>query len=143
MNEARIHRSGAALLWALVVLSVLGVTSAVAVREFATARQTLVMRQNRIQAEWLARAGAEMAVARLFANGDYAGETVEPIASAAVHITVEKDATKPSVYRIGSEVTFPVGDYRAVHFTLHRTATRRAEGGKVTVELKDANQNPP
>jgi type II secretory pathway pseudopilin PulG len=137
------RRSGAALLWALVVLSVLGVTSAVAVREFATARRTIAMQQNRIQAEWLARSGAELAVAHLLADDKYSGETIEPIANSAVRIAVEKDAAKPNVYRIKCDVTFPTDDYRAVHPAVIRTATRRTDGGKVTVDLAARSDAPP
>lgn len=128
-------RRGAALIWVVVVLAVLGVTSAVAVREFVTARQMLAMRQNRLQAEWLARSGAEIAVARLLADDKYAGETIELIPTGPVRVTVEKDAAKPNTYRIGCAATYPTGDYRAVHFALTRTATRKADGGKVTVKL--------
>jgi hypothetical protein len=128
-------RSGAALLWALVVLSVLGATSALAAKEFATAHRLLAMRQNRIQAEWLARSGAEIAVARLLAEDGYTGGSVEPLPSGPVVITVEKDAAKPGTYHIRCEATFPTDDYRAVHYVLTRTATRRTDGGKVTVDL--------
>ena len=130
-----IPRRGAALLWTLVVLSVLGTMSILVTKEFATARRVLDMRQNRIQAEWLARSGAEFAVARLLADEGYTGGSVEPLPAGPVNIKVEKDVAKPGVYRIQCEATFPTGDYRAVHFALTRTATRRAEGGKVTVKL--------
>lgn len=137
------RRSGVALLWALLVLSVLGVTSAVAVREFATARRTVAMQKNRRQAEWLARSGAELAVARLLSDDKYPGETIEPIANGAVRIAVEKDAAKPDVYSIRCEVTFPTADYRAVHSTHTRTATRRTDGGKVTIDLHAGSDAPP
>jgi hypothetical protein len=137
------RRSGAALLWALVVLSVLGVMSAVAAKTFGAARRTLAMRQNRIQAEWLARSGAEIAVARLLADENYTGGSVEPLSAASVLITVEKDAAKPGVYRIRCETTFPTGDYRAVHFALNRIATRRTDGGKITIDLAAGSDAPP
>jgi type II secretory pathway pseudopilin PulG len=137
------RRSGAALIWALVVLSVLGITSAVAVREFATARRTIAIHQNRIQAEWLARAGAELAVARLLADDNYIGETIEPIPNAPVRITIERDKAKSDTYRIKCDATFPTGDYRAVNTQLNRTATRRIDGGKVTIELSAGSDEPP
>src|SRR5205823_6183126 len=108
-----IRRPGAALLWALVVLSVLGVTSAVAVREFGLARRQLAMRDQRLQAEWLARSGAELAAARLLEDESYTGETVEPIPNGPVRIAVETDAAKPGSYRILCEVHYPADDYRA------------------------------
>ncbi len=128
-------RSGAALLWSLIVLSVLGVTSAMAVRQVAMARHALDQRQNRLQAVWLARGGAELAAARLLAADGYAGETVEPIPGGHVRITVEKDPAKADAYRVRCEARFPADDPRAVAVAIMRTATRRAEGGRVLVEL--------
>jgi len=135
------RRTGIALLWALVVLSVLGVTSAVATREFALARRSLAMRLNRIQAEWLARSGVELAVARLLADDSYTGESVEPIPGGGLKITVEKDTS--GSYRIRSDATFPTGDYRTVTFTVTRTAKRRTDGGKVPVDLVAGPDAPP
>jgi hypothetical protein len=143
MTVRNASRAGVALLWTLVVLSVLATMSVLAAKEFAVARRILAMRQNRIQAEWLARSGAELAVARLLADDGYTGGTVEPLPDGPVNITVERDAAKPGVYHIRCEATFPTGDYRVVHTTLARTATRRAYGGKVTVELAVGSDAPP
>lgn len=137
------QRSGAALFFTIAVLSVLGVTSALAVRTYATARRTLALRNNRAQAEWLARSGAEFAVAGLLADDEYAGETIEPIAKGPVKITVAKDPAKADTYRVRCEATFPANDYRAVRFVLTRTATRKTAGGKVTVALAAAPDAPP
>lgn len=131
------------MLWALVVLSVLGTMSVLATKEFGTARRLLAMRQHRIQAEWLARAGAEIAVARLLDDTGYTGGSVEPLPFGPVEITVEKDAAKPGIYRIRCEATYPTGDYRVVHFALSRTATRRVDGSKVTVALNVGSDAPP
>lgn len=130
-------RSGAAMIWALIVLSVLGVTSAMAAKQVAMTRRALDLRQNRLQAVWLARGGAELAAARLLAGGDYAGESVEPIPEGQVRITVEKDRDKPDAYRVRCEARYPAGDRREVSVALTRTATRRTDGGKVSVELVD------
>ena len=106
MSIRRHSRSGAALV--LVVLSVLGTMSVLATREFAIARRTLAIRQNRIQAEWLARSGADLAVARLLADEDYTGGTVEPIATGPVEIKVERDWTgKTGDYHIRCDATIP------------------------------------
>jgi type II secretory pathway component PulK len=137
------RRSGAALFFTIVVLSVLGVTSALAARTFATARRTLALRNNRAQAEWLARSGAEFAVAGLLADEKYAGETVEPIAKGPVKITVAQDPAKADTYRIRCEATFPTDDYRAVRFALTRTATRKTDGNKVTVSFAAGPDAPP
>jgi hypothetical protein len=127
----------------LVVLSVLGVTSALAVREVATAKQTLAMRQNRIQAEWLARSGAEFAVGKLLGDENYSGESVELISGGPMKISVEKDAAKSGTYRIRCEATYPTDDYRSVHAVVSRIATRKTESGKVTIALTAAPDAPP
>jgi hypothetical protein len=101
------------------------------------------MHRNRTQAEWLARSGAELAVARLLADEKYTGETVAPIAAGPVTIAVIKDPAKPDTYSIRCEATFPADDYRAVHFALTRSATRRTDAGKVTVTLAAAPGEPP
>jgi type II secretory pathway component PulK len=129
-------RSGAALLWALVVLAVLGVTLATAASQFTAARRGLDQRSNRLQTVWLARAGCELAAARLLADATgYAGETVAPIADAEVKITVEKNATKADTYRVRCEASYPVGQRGTVLRVVTRTVTRRTDAGTTRVEL--------
>jgi hypothetical protein len=134
------HRRGAALVWALAILAVLGVTSGVAVREFSAARRTLSMRENRIQAEWLARGGVELAVGRLLANPDYTGEAAEPLKNAAVQIGVTKDGDS---FVIRSVARFPADDPRAVTWTVSRKAARKTDGKKVSVVLTAGSGAPP
>src|SRR5205823_10754718 len=120
MNPPRVSvrrrpRSGIAVLWALVVLSVLGVMGASVAWHFVAVRRTLAGRQHRIQALWLARSGAELAAARLLADPDgYTGEAVEPIPDGQVRITVAKDPARPNGYRIRCEAHYPAGDARPI-----------------------------
>lgn len=137
------RRTGAALMWTLVVLSVLTVTSGVAVREFLMVRGQTAHRRHRIQAEWLARSGVELAAARLLADDGFAGEAVEPIANGPVRIVVSKDAGKPGSYQIRCDATYPADDPRPIRVTLTRTATRRTDGKKVTVDLAAGSDAPP
>jgi type II secretory pathway pseudopilin PulG len=136
ISVGRRPRSGIAILWALVVLSVLGVMSASVAWHFVAVRRTLEGRQNRIQALWLARSGAELAAARLLADPDgYAGEVVEPIPEGQVRITVEKDPDRPNTYRIRCEAHYPAGDLRPVGLTLTWSATRQTDPAGVRLEL--------
>jgi hypothetical protein len=129
-------RSGIAAFWALVVLSVLAVTSAAAAWQFAAVRRTLEGRQHRLQAIWLARSGAELAAARLLADPDgYTGETVEPIPESRVQITVQKDPARPETYRVRCEARYPVDGPGTVEHAVTRTVTRRTEGAKTRVEM--------
>jgi hypothetical protein len=95
-------------------------------------------RQNRLQAMWLARSGAELAAARLLADADgYTGETAEPVTGGQVRVTVEKDPAKPDTYRIKCEARYPEDGPGSFAHTLTRSATRRTDGGQVRVELTD------
>ena len=138
------RRSGAALMWALVVLAVLSVTSATAVWQIGAARRGLALRHNRLQAVWLARSGCELAAARLLADpAEYTGETVELVPDGKVRITVEKDATKPGIFRVRSEATYPVGERSEVSRAIGRLVTRRTEGERSKVELSPADDESP
>jgi hypothetical protein len=134
MNQCR--RTGAVLLWALIVLSVLAVTSATAAWQIGAARRGLTLRQNRLQAEWLARSGCELAAARLLADpAGYTGESVELIPEATVRVTVEKDADKPDTYRVRCETNYPVGDRTELSRAATRRVTIRTDGGRRKVEM--------
>ena len=138
------RRSGAALLWALVVLGVLSVTSATAVWQIGAARRGLTLRQNRLQTVWLARSGFELAAARLQADSaDYSGETLELVPESRVRVIVEKDPTQPDTYRVRSEATFPVGDRTEVSRSLTRRIAIRTDGDRKRIEVLPDDEAPP
>jgi type II secretory pathway component PulK len=129
-------RSGIAVIWALVVLTLLGVTTAAATWQIAATRRALDGRQNRLQAVWLARSGVELAVARLLADPDgYTGEVVAPVPESEVRITVQKDPARTDTYQIRSEARYPTSGPGSIGQLLTRTATRRTDGPRVRVEL--------
>jgi type II secretory pathway component PulK len=129
-------RSGVAVLWALLVLTLLGVTTAAATWQIAAARRALEGRQNRLQTLWLARSGVELAVARLLADPNgYAGEVVAPVPESEVRITVQKDPARTDTYQIRSEARYPASGPGSIGQLLTRTATRRTDGQRVRVEL--------
>jgi type II secretory pathway pseudopilin PulG len=136
----RTPRSGAAILWALVVLAVLSVMTATAAWQFGAARRGLEQRQNRLQAVWLARAGCELAAAGLLTDPDgYTGKTAEPIPDGRVTITVEKASADPDTYHVRCEANYPVGDRAEVSKSATRTVIRRTDGGKPRVEVTAAD----
>jgi hypothetical protein len=139
----RNSRRGVALIWALAILSLLGVMSALTAKQFAAARRLLDSRYHRIQADWLTRSGAELAAARLIGEENYTGETIEIVPGGPVRIVVTKDSGTPGRYRVRCDVAYPAGDFRAAKAVLTRTATRRTEGGKVTVALAAESGEPP
>jgi hypothetical protein len=129
------------MVWALVVLAVLAVTTATAAWQFGAARRGLAWRHNRLQAEWLARSGCELAAARLLADpADYTGETVELIPEAKVVVVVEKDAAKPDTFRVRCEASYPVGERTEVSRAVVRTVTRHADGDRTRIEMTAAGE---
>jgi hypothetical protein len=108
MTRANGRRRGIAAAWALVVLAVVtALTAAAAVRLMATRKHADAYR-HRAQAEWLARAGYELAVGRLLAAPDgYTGETVAPVADSEVKVVVRPDPAAKGVYRVEVEARYP------------------------------------
>ncbi|OWK47004.1 hypothetical protein [Fimbriiglobus ruber] len=128
-------RRGVATIWALVVLSVVSVFSAVAVTRFVAVRRQLDAHRNRLQADWLARAGYELAVARVLSNPEgYAGESVALIPGSEVKITVRKEPGTDGGYRVDSEARYPAGGRETVVRTIHRAVKRVVEPKGVRVE---------
>jgi type II secretory pathway pseudopilin PulG len=131
-------RSGIAVIWVLIIFTVLAATSAAAAWQFSTGRRTRERRQNRVQALWLARAGGELAAARLLSEPDgYTGETVAPIAESKVRITVEKDATQADTFKVRCEAQYPEDGPGSVSIALSWTATRKADPAAVRLEVVD------
>jgi len=129
-------------MWALAVIATVTTISAAGVVQFAAARRQTDIHRNRIEADWLARAGCELAAGRLLANpGGYAGETVTPIPASKVKITVRQDEKQMNVYRIESEARFPDNERDVVVHTERRTL-KRVEGPQgVRLESVAGEQN--
>src|SRR5918911_233524 len=94
-------RTGVALLGALAALSVVSVVM-VAVSWHLTANRRLAeRRQHQLQADWLARAGVELAVGRLLTDADkYTGESVELLPRSQVRIQVQKEPGVANAFRV-------------------------------------------
>jgi hypothetical protein len=133
------RRAGIAVIWVLVIFTVLAATSAAAAWQFTTGRRTLERRQHRVQVLWLARAGGELAAARLLSEPDgYTGETVAPIAESKVRITVEKDPARADTYKVRCDAQYPEDGPGSVSIALSWTATRKADPAAVRLEVVDA-----
>jgi hypothetical protein len=115
-----------AAIWVLAVLAIVSGFSAVAVIRTASTRKQLDLSRNRLQANWLAKSGYEIAVGRLLANPDgYTGETVQLIAGGEVKIVIKKglskkadekkkddakkDADDTGIFRVECEGRYPTG----------------------------------
>ena len=138
-THSAIRRSGAAVMWALVIMVVLGVMMSTAVWQFVAARQVLERRQNALQALWLARSGAELAVARLLADGDaYTGEKIELIPDSDLRITVEKDAADQTKFRIRCEARYPSDGRTSMPRALSWNAVRQTDSKSIRLEIVDS-----
>jgi hypothetical protein len=129
-RSASERRPGVAAVWALVVLAAVSAISAAAVGQFSVARRQVDMHRKQIQADWLARSGYELAVARLLADPKgLADETVMLIPKGEVKITVRTVPKNDSAFRIESQAHYPVGERGVVVRTIQRTV-KRVEGPK-------------
>jgi len=126
------RRQGGAIVFALVVLAVIGVLMATAAQQITHARRMVENRRNLLQARWLVRSGIELAAARLVAaSADYTGEDVEPIVDARVNIQVTKEGSDANSFRIRCTARFPIGEPFTVESSTTRIAKRTADGGRI------------
>jgi hypothetical protein len=108
------RRRAVAAMWMLVVLVVLMAVMGTTTWQHLTARRLLDRRHQQLQAAWLARAGVELAAARLLSNpADFTGESVALLPGTQVRITVQNErswAPLPvSAANIVSLVSSPFG----------------------------------
>jgi hypothetical protein len=131
----RPYRRGLATIWALIVIAAVTTATAVAVAQFAAARRQTEMYRNRIEADWLARAGCELAAGRLLTDPEgYTGETASPIPGSKVKIVVHKDGKDKNIYRVESEARYPDNERNLVLRTERRALKRIEEGQGVRIE---------
>jgi len=135
-------RPGIAVMWALVVITVLTLVSATAIWQMSAGRRALERRQNALQALWLARSGAELAAERLMANGEYTGESIELVPDSDLRIAVEKDPAEKDSYRIRCESRCPSSGPGSMGKALTWKATRRAEPAGVKLEIVNEIETP-
>ena len=129
-------RRGSALLIAVAALAVVSVVMAAVTWQCLAGRRLLDRRQNQLQAESLARAGIELAAARLLTDpAGYRGESVEPIPGAEVHIEVRANPGAADVFRVTSEVRFPRDEPDMVRRSATRSFRRTSRGNEVRLEV--------
>ena len=108
------YRRGTVLIVVLVCLAVASVLFVVLAKQATLEHRVAQTRQWAVQAQWLAEAGVERAVARLAANAAYTGETwnvsAEELAGrngAVVRIRAETIADQPDRRTIRVEADYP------------------------------------
>jgi Tfp pilus assembly protein PilV len=111
------RRSGMAVLIVLVILLVFGVAMSLAMQTNLAARAEARRAAARLQAEYLATAGLELAQSRLNGDADYAGETWQVPAEeiggsdrAEVRIEIASVAEQPEQRRVTVLAVYPLDD---------------------------------
>jgi hypothetical protein len=118
MKLALTPRKGLALVTALVVMAALAVILAVVGAQIVAQRQTVNQRHRQLEAQWLARAGVELAAARLLEKPDaFTKENLQLVSNSKVRIVIEKLAQ--DLYAITAEAEVGPADEP----TVIRTAT--------------------
>src|SRR5581483_10107367 len=105
----RVHappgRAGFGLMVLVIVLAVVAILIGSITAQLMLSRTLLERRENQLQSQWLARAGLEVAAAKLLAGaGDYRGEKLALIPAGTVRIEVRRDQ---DTYRVTSEASYP------------------------------------
>jgi hypothetical protein len=119
----------------MVALVVVGAVVAAVGWQCLAGRRLLDHRQDQLQAEWLARAGLELAADRLLADpAGYKGESAELVPGAVVRVEVRADPAARDVFRVTSEARVSRGGPDAVVRTARRTFRRTEEGRGVRLE---------
>jgi type II secretory pathway pseudopilin PulG len=135
-------RKGVALIAALVVMAVLAVVLTVVSVQVVAQRNLLRNRERQLQAEWLARAGVELAVARLLNSPkDFSEEKRDLAPAGKVKIDAKKSAA--DVYVVSAEAEVALPDEKAVIRTAGSRFRRIDSGGVIRLQaLRDADKKP-
>jgi hypothetical protein len=133
----RSHRSGVVSLWVLIVLAIVTALIATTSWQYVAARRMLRNRENRLQADWLARAGVELASARLQTDPkDYRRQTIELLPNGRIEIEVTTTGEVPDTFEVSSVASYPAdGGPRQVVRTVRRTFTRIADKDGVRMQV--------
>ena len=126
------HRSGVAILWVLFVLVLLSVVIGLIAKQHLAGRSLLDQRAKRLQAEWLARAGSEVALAKLLQSPQaFSGDVGDLLPDAKVHVEIRAASGSTTEFEVTSEAHFPKSDSHPVIRSLTRQVRREAEKGQI------------
>jgi hypothetical protein len=132
----RNERTGAALVVLLLAFALIGAMTTTVAWQMTASHRMLNRREQELQAGWLARAGAEIAIARLLSNPEnYHGESLEIIPGGEVRIAVQPKAKSNDQFRVESEGRYPANGSEPACRTVVCCAKRLTDGGKVTIRI--------
>ena len=130
------NRRGLALMGTLVTLAIISLMMTAIVWQILATRRTLEHREYELQAAWLARAGAELAVADLLAKpSGHSGEVVELIPRSRVTVEVKSEDGSPDTFLITSEARYPSDTDDGVVRSVTRRYRRQMDGEKARLQV--------
>jgi hypothetical protein len=130
------HRPGAALMWALVSVTVVGLLLTVMTTQVVAGRRVIERREDQLRATWLAREGVERAAARLLTKpASKGGDSQESGTGTRLRVEVRPEPGARDSYRITSEARLHADGPTPVARTLHRRMRRLSAGAQVHVDV--------
>jgi type II secretory pathway pseudopilin PulG len=130
MRPSPPRRAGFGLIVMLVALAIVAILLGSITFQIVINRKALARHENRLQALWLARAGLDIAAAKLLA-ADYRGETIELIPAGTVRIDVRQEKEN---FHVSSEATYPANSAEPVVREVSRIYHRVTEGKRTRLE---------
>jgi hypothetical protein len=119
------RRPGVAVLWVLFLLTLISAVMGLTLKDFYANRSFLDQRQKRLQADWLARAGIELATARLLKSDKAIKmDVTDLVANSLVHIEVVAAPGSKDSFALTSDARFPINDAHPVIRTQGRRMKR-------------------
>jgi hypothetical protein len=119
----------------VVALAVVSVVVTTVAWQCVAGRRLLERRQHQLQADGLARAGVELAAARLLATASYKGESVELIPDSQLRVEVRADPATPDLFRVSCEARFPREGPDVVRRSVTRSLRRTSRDNQVRIEV--------
>jgi hypothetical protein len=118
---------------ALVAMAALAIILSVVTRQIVAQRQMLDQRHRQFQAEWLARAGVEVAAGRLLRDASaYTEDRKDLLPESEVHIAVEK--MDQDSYRVTVDAVVAATETAPTGRTTRRHFRRVEKGGEVSLQ---------
>jgi Tfp pilus assembly protein PilX len=141
LNLKTNRRQGVALVLAMVVMAVLTVVLSVMAVQVVSQRQMVRQRHKQLQADWLARAGVELAAARLLQNpGGFNEVRNELVPDAILRVHVEK--TDGDEYLVTADATVSAEEGSPVERTASARFRRIERDGVVHLEALGNTKDP-
>jgi type II secretory pathway component PulK len=127
------HRKGIALLMALVAMAIVTLAMTMLVTQIVAQRRLVQQRQRQLQAEWLARAGVELAAARLLDSAAaFSDDKQEVLPDTKLKIAVEKSGA--DAFTVAVEAQVGLQDGPAVFRRVNARFRRSDKSGAVRLE---------